>query len=83
MIRKLATVAVAAVLFITMPMMLGAAAAPRTPDLHRQCAELIWADGGRVVTPSGDRAPASFEELLDLPLHCPELGTNELLHPQR
>lgn len=79
MIRKLAIAAAAAA---TLMLLGGSAQADNTDQsLHQQCAELIWAEGGRVVTAEGDRAPASLAELQRLPLHCPELGTNELLHP--
>lgn len=62
----------------------GAAAADEGGhDLHRECVELIRDQGGRVFVDGVARSADQFTlaELLAMPAHCPELGTNELLLP--
>jgi hypothetical protein len=82
MIRKLAAVVAAATVALA-----DASGGPVPggnieQDEHRRCAEYIWANGGRVVTPTGDREPVSLAELLTLPVQCPGLGSGELLYPR-
>lgn len=62
----------------------GAAAADEAGrDLHRECIELIRDRGGRVFVDGVAHSPDQFTlaELLAMPAHCPELGTNEVLVP--